>query len=207
MKPVPEVYETDPELLPLITRLEKAQQVSLRPEARRRIWRRALEKRAATQQPRWFVFQMHPRLRHAMSLAFIVVLLFGVLGIAFVAGGSLPGEPLYAVKRASESAGLALVPQERRGEVRLILLERRVKEIGSLLALGHPIPDDLLSEYESSMDEIVENPADWGMTNGQILPYVERNRRVLNSLAFVYPNSPGIGRMVAASSRAWESLW
>ena len=84
MKPVPEVYETDPELLPLITRLEKAQQVSLRPEARRRIWRRALEKRAATQQPRWFVFQMHPRLRHAMSLAFIVVLLFGVLGTAFL---------------------------------------------------------------------------------------------------------------------------
>ncbi|MEA3397758.1 MAG: hypothetical protein U9R05_09890 [Chloroflexota bacterium] len=206
MKLMPEAYETDPELLPLITRLEKTRQVSLRPAARRRIWRRVLEKRA-TQRPRWFAFQMHPRLRHAMSLALIVVLLFGVLGIAFVAGGSLPGDPLYAVKRASESAGLALVPQERRGEVRLILLERRVKEIGSLLALGYPIPDDLLSEYESSMDEIVENPADWGMTNGQILPYVERNRRVLNSLAFVYPNSPGIGRMVAASSRAWESLW
>jgi hypothetical protein len=206
MKFMPESYETDPELLPLITRLEKTRQVSLRPEARRRIWRQALAKRA-TRRPRWFAFQMHPRLRHAMSLALTIVLLFGMLGIAFVAGGSLPGDPLYGVKRASESAGLALVPQEQRGEMRLILLERRVKEIGSLLALGYPIPDDLLSEYESSMDEIVENPADWGMTNGQILPYVERNRRVLNSLAFVYPTSPGIGRMVAASSRAWESLW
>ena len=92
MKLIPEAYETDPELLPLITRLEKTRQVSLRPEARRRIWRKALAKRA-TQRPRWFAFQMHPRLRHAMSLALIVVLLFGVLGIAFVAGGSLPGEP------------------------------------------------------------------------------------------------------------------
>ncbi|MBN1259449.1 MAG: hypothetical protein JXB35_02110 [Anaerolineae bacterium] len=146
-------------------------------------------------------------LRQGATFIFTLALLVGLIQIVFLAGGSLPGERLYTIKRSVEVVWIAATPEDNRGTVRLELLDRRVQEVGALLATGQSVPDPLFVEIEEALTSVTEHPYEWGSPNGHILPYVERSRRTLNALALMYTDEPEVARLAAASGRAWESLW
>ncbi len=96
--------------------------------------------------------------RPAPSLASALIalgLLVVSFGAAYAAGDSLPGDPLYGVKRGLERAALAINPTAR-GDTGLLLrfAQRRLDEAERLAALGRE--DDLetaLEAYEATVDE------------------------------------------------------
>ena len=59
-----------------------------------------------------------------------MVLLFGVsIALASASGGSLPGEPLYAVKKTTEAVRVAFVSPDERAGLESELAERRLQEL------------------------------------------------------------------------------
>jgi len=61
--------------------------------------------------------------------AFPAILLLLAIGLFATAGKSLPGEPLYAIKKFSERAQTALVPQEKELSLSLELANKRLEEL------------------------------------------------------------------------------
>jgi hypothetical protein len=89
-----------------------------------------------------FMWQPRPLLVRGLatvSLAF--VLLIGMLsGGRLVSASSLPGDPLYAVKRASENVQLILtLSAEERAELQRRLAELRVSEVKQVTELGREV--------------------------------------------------------------------
>jgi len=72
-----------------------------------------------------------------VSVVVVLVLGLSAYGVAAASTGSLPGEPLYAVKRTVEQAQLALTTDaDARARLERELAERRVGEVQRLLAEG-----------------------------------------------------------------------
>ena len=96
---------------------------------------------------RWPAWQeLFPRvLQPAWALALLVVVLLGLMtfGGVRVAAAALPGEPLYPLKRASETVGLLLTLDPAARAERLALLrERRLREIEAVLERGWQVQVD-----------------------------------------------------------------
>jgi len=73
----------------------------------------------------------------AMVGAAVVVLAMILGGVVLVSRHSQPGDPLYSMKRASESAQLALAPNaSARAKLRLTFASTRLDEVASLLPGG-----------------------------------------------------------------------
>lgn len=71
----------------------------------------------------------------AVSLAFVLGFVLGTYGVVNVSAQSLPGEPLYPIKRTVEQTQLLLALDPRaREELATTFNERRVTEVESLLA-------------------------------------------------------------------------
>ncbi len=89
---------------------------------------------------------LFPRmLRPAWALALLVVIFLGLVtfGGVRVAAAALPGEPLYPLKRASETVGLLLTLDPVAKAERLATLrERRLREIEAVLARGWEVQVD-----------------------------------------------------------------
>lgn len=92
------------------------------------------------------------------SKALLVVLLVLLLVVAssltvYAAQGSIPGDPLYAVKSASEDIRLSLTLS---GEARLNLAmdytHQRVDEIQTLVSQGKSLPDQASRRYQHELD-------------------------------------------------------
>ncbi|MEN9935676.1 MAG: hypothetical protein RLZZ387_2255 [Chloroflexota bacterium] len=108
----------------------------------RRQMRAAVAERAARQQA-WRRLWA-PVLRFAMALSVAFVAAGG--GVA-AAQTSMPGEPLYGVKRASESVRLQLaVSPADRAQLHLELSERRVEEAVAMASAGSKVEAELLRE-------------------------------------------------------------
>ena len=125
--------------LRLAERLRAMPAPTLRPEVRRR-QEAELRRYAQTllrPRPRWGA-----ALRFAMTTCAVGLL---VLGLGLVAGAqrSLPGEPLYGVKRAVEAAQLTLTPRTERATQYLVQAQHRLAEIDTLRERGRVIPDVL----------------------------------------------------------------
>jgi hypothetical protein len=95
---------------------------------------------------RWTWPALFPqRLQPAWALALLVVVLLGVItfGGVRVSAAALPGEPLYPLKRASETVGLLLTfdPAEK-AERLAALREQRLREIEAVLKLGRQVQVD-----------------------------------------------------------------
>jgi hypothetical protein len=85
------------------------------------------------------------RLQPAWALALLVVVLLGMmtLGGVRVAAAALPGEPLYPLKRASETVALLLtLDPAARAERLAVLRERRLREIEAVLERGWQVQVD-----------------------------------------------------------------
>ena len=97
-------------------------------------------------QPRRWVSQVS---RWAVAASFILVLL--IAGIVPASAGSLPGEPLYSVKRLTERVELALAPDSNAAvRLRLEHAERRALEALALLERDQFDPA-LLDEARSEL--------------------------------------------------------
>jgi len=110
-----------------------------RPEVRRR-QEAELRRYAQTllrPRPRWGA-----ALRLALTTCAVGLL---VLGLGLVAGAqrSLPGEPLYGVKRAAEAAQLTLTPRTERATQYLVQAQHRLAEIDTLSERDRVTPDGL----------------------------------------------------------------
>jgi hypothetical protein len=80
-------------------------------------------------------------------------ILFGGAGATvYAAQGSLPTDTLYPVKIFSEDlrVNLAAEPQGQLN-VLLDLADRRVDEIGALVAQGEPVPEEVMTRFQSQM--------------------------------------------------------
>lgn len=76
----------------------------------------------------------------ALSVLLALVLVFGTATTAIAAGRSLPDEPLYPVKLASEQVQAALTTDPvARADLALELAEKRLDEITTLTTLGRPV--------------------------------------------------------------------
>lgn len=70
--------------------------------------------------------------RHAFAT---FTLLFGTaVGLTYASGGSLPGQPLYAIKQTRESLQVAFVSPDERAQLEVDLAERRLKELKEITA-------------------------------------------------------------------------
>jgi hypothetical protein len=71
----------------------------------------------------------------SIALAFLLGFVLGTYGVVSASAGSLPGEPLYGIKRTLEQTQLLFSPGPRaRAELETSFSERRVDEVQRLLA-------------------------------------------------------------------------
>jgi hypothetical protein len=93
--------------------------------------------------------------RLVVAVAASLLLLVGVLsaGTVSAASSSLPGSPLYPVKRATEAlvSSLALTPQLQT-RVHLAWADRRLREIEAVTEQGGVADDSLLGDLEQETD-------------------------------------------------------
>ncbi len=198
--------EEDEALDAVRARLATLSQVQPDAAARDRIWQQAQVKAVQAAQP---APRRRPRWswRTGLLTALLVITLLGFGSGAYAAGRSLPGEPFYGVKREVEALWLTVTPAPQQGEAQLRLLERRATEVEILLYEGRPIPAEVLAELESMLALVAEDPAALGLTRGRALPYVERLRVRFLGLSLNYPEVRSLGRLLAASSYARDTLW
>ncbi|MEX0617267.1 MAG: DUF5667 domain-containing protein [Candidatus Woykebacteria bacterium] len=96
-------------------------------------------------------------------VALVLVVLAASTGISFASQSSLPGEPLYSVKRFSEEARVFVIFGEKaKKKERIKLTTERVGEVQELISKDPEKAEGLLSEYEAQMEnykkEFAEDP-------------------------------------------------
>jgi Domain of unknown function (DUF5667) len=96
--------------------------------------------------------------RWAAGLALAATLLLGGISTAAAAGASNPGDLLYGVKRADESAQVFLSPPSRRATVYLVLARHRLDELSVVLQRAQPdaglvsrLSDDLTGQTAEAL--------------------------------------------------------
>lgn len=77
----------------------------------------------------WSQFSLVPRLAFA-----VLALVLGSFGVVTVSASSLPGDPLYGVKRSVEQAQLSLTPAEARPALEREFEQRRLAEAQAVVA-------------------------------------------------------------------------
>jgi Domain of unknown function (DUF5667) len=133
-------------------------------------------------------------------------ILFGGAGATvYAAQGSLPSDTLYPVKIFSEDlrVNLAAEPQ---GQVNVLLdfADRRVDEIAALLAKGEPVPEEVMTRFQSQMQSAYQIAA--GLEgDGQIQAMEKIQLRATNQVRvmnLVEPTTPGQGTMTKEQVKA-----
>lgn len=91
--------------------------------------------------------------RHAFAT---FTLLFGAaVGLTTASGGSLPGQPLYAIKQTRESLQVAFVSPDERAQLEIDLAERRLKELKEVTA-GPLSTEEKTAAVESLAQAVTE---------------------------------------------------
>jgi hypothetical protein len=161
----PEQAEELRKLLATAVAARKAAAVEPTPEYRVRaraqlqaaLREKAANKAAATA-ARKLSFSWNWQPRWAVALTAAVVVLLGGSGTVLAANNSMPGQPLYAVKLASEKVQLAITTSATaKAEVYAGLAERRVNEIVYLAANGEP---QRIEQVTKNLDLCLTNISD-----------------------------------------------
>ncbi|MBI4339997.1 MAG: DUF4382 domain-containing protein [Chloroflexi bacterium] len=97
-------------------------------------------RRRGRQRPPWLVLSFALQQRWAVVVISASLALFlGGVGLVSASGDSLPGQPLYSVKRAAEEVRLALeFSPQGKAERYMAYAERRGEEMGALIQQGNP---------------------------------------------------------------------
>jgi len=115
----------------------------------------ALREKAAAKTARKFSFSWNWQPRWAVALTAVVILLAGGSGTVLASNNSMPGQPLYAVKLASEKVKLTVTTSSTaKAEVYAGLAERRVNEIVYLAANGEP---ERITQVTKNLDLCLTN--------------------------------------------------
>ena len=197
LREVPEAIPLRP-LLETALWLQRGQEVALSPAARRRLIRqgqlRAARRAAAPQASR-------PALRWAWALVAALGLILVLLSAVGAAEASLPGEPLYPVKRAVEGlVTLGMSPEERA----LYLAERRWSEFEASAARGRWLPDlaeESLARLEEAARLGAEGPAG---PAARLRALYERQGVLLEEAAAVAP--PDVRSALTRARQRWAGL-
>jgi hypothetical protein len=197
LREVPEAVPLRP-LLETALWLRRGQEVALSPAARRRLIRqgqlRAARRAAAPRASR-------PVFRWAWALVAVLGLILVLLSAVGAAEASLPGEPLYPVKRAVEGlVTLGMSPEERA----LYLAERRWSEFEASAARGRWLPDlaeESLARLEEAARLGAEGPAG---PAARLRALYERQGALLEEAAAVAP--PDVRSALARVRQRWAGL-
>ncbi|QWK09941.1 MAG: hypothetical protein KNN16_11265 [Thermoflexus hugenholtzii] len=197
LREVPEAVPLRP-LLETALWLRRGQEVALSPAARRRLIRqgqlRAARRAAAPRASR-------PVFRWAWALVAVLGLILVLLSAVGAAEASLPGEPLYPVKRAVEGlVTLGMSPEERA----LYLAERRWSEFEASAARGRWLPDlaeESLARLEEAARLGAEGPAG---PAARLRALYERQGVLLEEAAAVAP--PDVRSALARARQRWAGL-
>jgi hypothetical protein len=197
LREVPEAVPLRP-LLETALWLRRGQEVALSPAARRRLIRqgqlRAARRAAAPRASR-------PVFRWAWALVAVLGLILVLLSAVGAAEASLPGEPLYPVKRAVEGlVTLGMSPEERA----LYLAERRWSEFEASAARGRWLPDlaeESLARLEEAARLGAEGPAG---PAARLRALYERQGALLEEAAAVAP--PDVRSALARARQRWAGL-
>jgi hypothetical protein len=135
--------------------------------------------------------------RAALAAAVVLGPVLASAGVVSAATGSLPGETLYPVKRATEAAQVVLTPEPNQTALHLTLAENRTHELSVLVARGAPpvdvvaaLTNEMLSETETALVKVQAAP-NMQRTDllRQVLAGIERQQAVLVAAKAALPSA------------------
>lgn len=156
------------ELEPLLELASRIQEISTPPteafvgDLEKRLVEKARALQRARRRALWDryltpIFSPGRARRWAAALAVILALVLASAGTAIAAQSSIPGDPLYPVKRVTERLGL-LVVRDPPGKthLRLEFARRRTEEIEALDNRGEEVEESILVELATETEETLE---------------------------------------------------
>jgi hypothetical protein len=180
-----------------------------------RLLKRAKEIKHSKAKPsRWpLPFSLRPLVTVAATLMVVLALvLAGGGGIVYASTDSLPGSPLYGVKRATEQVQLFLVPMSTgRAELHIRFAQRRLEEVQALVETKGKVDEETLAaiakETELALKEVEEaHPAEKSNLLEKLASLTERQQAVLKGVQAKAPEAAqkGLNRALEASQRGHE---
>jgi hypothetical protein len=134
-----------------------------------------------------FNFGKEPkRMTTLVTLVLVLSIMFGGAGATVVAAqDSTPDDVLYGVKLASENARLEFTTRtESRLQLALSFAARRVQEMAAMAANGEAIPNGLVQNWETQLNEALQLAARLGINEiDPWLAQVQNNLRLQEQLA------------------------
>jgi len=181
----------------------------------RRLLERATELRRSRAKPsRWSLpFSLRPLGTVAATLIVVLALvLAGGGGIVYASTDSLPGSPLYSVKRATEQVQLFLAPTgTKRAVLHTEFAQRRLEEVQALAEIKGQVDEEALAaiaeETELALEEAEKAPAqDKPALLDKLVSLTERQQAVLERVWDKVPEAAqkGLNRALEVSQRGHE---
>jgi hypothetical protein len=187
--------------------------VSVTKAIEQRLLKRATELRQSRARPWALPFSLRPLGTVAATLIVIVALvLAGGGGIVYASTDSLPGGPLYGIKRATEQAQLFFAPAgTKRSELHIRFAQKRMEEVQALAEIKGQVAEEALAamaeETELALEEAEKAPAqDKLALLGKLVNLTQRQQAVLGSVQTKAPEAAqkGLSRALEASQRGHE---
>ena len=210
------------QLAPLIQAADRIQKtrhprlsVSASKAIEQRLLKRAAELRRSRAKPSpWpLPFSLRPLATVAATLIVVLALvLAGGGGIVYASTDSLPGSPLYGVKRATEQVQLSLTPAgTSRAELHIKFAQRRLEEVQALAEIKGQVDEEALAALAEATDLALEEtekaPAqDKSALLDKLVSLTERQQTVLERVLAEAPDAAqkGLNRALEASLRGHE---
>jgi hypothetical protein len=206
-------------LVQVADRIQKTRHPTLSVSASKAIEQRLLKrateiKQSKAKPSRWpLPFSLRPLVTVAATLIVVLALvLAGGGGIVYASTDSLPGSPLYGLKRATEQVQLFLAPMGTgRAELHIRFAQRRLEEVQALAETKGKVDEETLAaiaeETELALKEVEEaHPAEKSNLLEKLASLTERQQVVLEGVQAKAPEAAqkGLNRALEASQRGHE---
>ena len=210
------------QLAPLIQvadRIHKTSHPTLSVSATKAIEQRLLKRTTELRQSKarpslWSLpFSLRPLVAVAATLIVVLVLVLGGGGgIVYASTESLPGSPLYGVKRATEQVQLFLASTEtKRAEFHIKFAQRRLEEVQALAEIKGQVDEEALAaiaeETKLALEETEKAPAqNKPALLDKLVSLTQRQQAVLERVQAKAPEAAqeGLSRALEASQRGHE---
>jgi len=135
-------------------------------------------------------------------------------GIVYASTDSLPGGPLYGVKRATEQVQLFLAPAgTKRSELHIRFAQKRMEEVQALAEIKGQVAEEALvamaEETELALEEAEKTPAqDKLALLDKLVNLTQRQQAVLGRVQTKAPAAAqkGLSRALKASQQGYEKV-
>jgi len=144
----------------------------------------------------------------------MALVLAGGGGIVYASTDSLPGSPLYGVKRATEQAQLFLAPAgAKQAELHIRFAQKRMEEVQALAEIKGQVAEEALAamseETELALEEAEKAPAqDKLALLDKLVNLTQRQQAVLGRVQTKAPEAAqkGLSRALEASQQGYEKV-